>query len=79
MEELAAMVFNPYVLAYLATIGGVQLDTVNDDRISIPTNTLWGEVLTSANAGARSSLCVMPFHLSPQASRQHRQQAENAI
>jgi small-conductance mechanosensitive channel len=57
----------------------VQLDTVNDDRISIPTNTLWTEVLNSANAGDRSSLCVMQFYLSPQVSQIKRQEAEDAI
>jgi len=57
----------------------VQLDTIDDDRINIPTHTLWSEVLSSANAGARASLCVIPFYLSPHASPQQRQAAEDAL
>ena len=57
----------------------VVLQTPNDDQISIPTHTLWSEVLTSANAGARSSLCVMNFYLAPFVSAEQRQAAEDAI
>ncbi len=57
----------------------VVLKTLNDDRISIPTHTLWGEVLISANAGDRSSLCVMNFYLASFISAEQRQAAEDAI
>lgn len=43
----------------------VSLQTVNDDLVSIPTHTLWGEDLISANAGERSSLVVILFYLAP--------------
>ena len=35
--------------------------------------------MNSANAGARSSLCVIEFYLSPLVKREQRQQAEDAI
>jgi hypothetical protein len=57
----------------------VTLQTPNDDQISIPTATLWSEVLNSANAGERSSLCVLNFYLAPFVSKKQRQAAEDAI
>lgn len=57
----------------------VVLRTFNDDQISIPTHTLWSEILTSANAGNRSSLCVMNFYLASFISAEQRQAAEDAI
>ena len=57
----------------------VVLNTPNDDQISIPTHTLWSEVLTSANAGDRSSLCVMNFYLASFVSAEQRQAAEDVI
>lgn len=57
----------------------VKLQTLNDDLISVPTYTLWSEVLTSANAGERSSLCVMEFYLASFVTAQHRQLAEDTI
>ena len=57
----------------------VVLQTLNDDRISIPTHTLWCEVLTSTNAGDRSSLCVMNFYLASFVDAGQRQKAEDAI
>ena len=57
----------------------VTMKTLNDDLVSIPTNTLWTEVLSSANAGDRASLCVMKFYLAPFVSAEQRQQAEDAI
>lgn len=57
----------------------VTLQTLDDDLVSIPTRELWSEVLVSANAGARSSLCVMPFYLAPFVSKPQRQRAEDTI
>lgn len=57
----------------------VTLQTPNDDLISIPTASLWGETLNSTNAGDRSSLCVMQFYLAPHASPDQRQACEDAI
>lgn len=57
----------------------VMLQTLNDDQISIPTHTLWSEVLNSANAGDRSSLCVMNFYLASFVNAEQRQKAEDAI
>ena len=57
----------------------VKLQTLNDDLISIPTRDLWCEVLSSANAGARSSLCVMTFYLAPFSTQKQRQAAEDTI
>jgi hypothetical protein len=48
------------------------LQTLDDDLVSVPTRELWSEVLVSANAGARSSLCVMPFYLAPFVSKPQR-------
>lgn len=39
----------------------VTLQTADDDQISIPTSSLWSEVLSSANAGEHASLCVLNF------------------
>lgn len=55
------------------------LETADDDKICLPTNTLWGAPLVSANAGDRSSLCVIPFYLSPSVSSEQLQEAEDAI
>ncbi len=57
----------------------VVLQTPNDDQISIPTHSLWTEVLISANGGDRSSLCVMNFYLASFVNAQQRQKAEDAI
>ena len=57
----------------------VRLATSAGDLVSIPTASLWGETLVSANAGDRSSICVMPFFLAPFATRQQQQSAENAL
>jgi hypothetical protein len=57
----------------------VRLQTLDDDLVSIPCDSLWSEVLVSANAGDRSSLCVMNFYLAPFASGPQRQSAEDAI
>ncbi len=57
----------------------VTLQTPNDDQISIPTRSLWGDVLNSANAGERSSLCVMNFYLAPFVTAAQRQVAEDTI
>ena len=57
----------------------VMLQTLNDDLISIPTHTLWSEDLSSANAGDRSSLCVMNFYLASFVDAEQRQKAEDAI
>jgi small-conductance mechanosensitive channel len=57
----------------------VTLQTADDDQISIPTSTLWNEVLSSANGGERSSLCVMNFYLAPFVSASQRQAVEDTI
>lgn len=57
----------------------VKLQTPNDDLVSIPTSGLWSEVLTSANAGARSSLCVMDFFLAPFVTTEELQRSEDTI
>ncbi|NEP15997.1 MAG: mechanosensitive ion channel [Leptolyngbya sp. SIO4C1] len=57
----------------------IVLQTSDDRRVSLPTHTLWTEVLTSANAGARASLCVMQFYLPPSVTPQQRQAAEDVI
>ena len=57
----------------------VMLQTLNDDLISIPTHTLWSEDLSSANAGDRSSLCVMNFYLASFVNAEQRQAAEDVI
>lgn len=55
------------------------LVTVDDDKVCLPTNSLWGESLVSANDGDRSSLCVISFYLSPSVSSEQLQAAEDAI
>lgn len=57
----------------------VVLITPDDDLISIPTHTLWNEVLNSANSGSRSSLCVINFYLASFNSAEQRQAAEDTI
>lgn len=57
----------------------VRLTTPDDDQVSVPTASLWGTPLISANAGDRASLAVMTFHLAPFVSRQQRKGAEDAI
>ncbi len=57
----------------------VRLQTLDDDLVSIPSDSLWTEVLVSANAGDRSSLCVMEFYLAPFATHAQRQLAEDVI
>ena len=57
----------------------VVLQTFSDDQISVPTHTLWSEVVSSANAGHRSSLCVMNFYLASFINAQQRQKAEDAV
>ena len=57
----------------------VTLQTPDDDLINIPTRELWSDVLSSANAGDRASLCVMQFYLAPFATQAQRQGAEDAI
>lgn len=57
----------------------VTLQTPDDDLVSIPTQSLWSEVLISANAGNRASRCVMQYYLAPFASKSQRQAAEDAI
>ncbi len=57
----------------------VTLKTPNDDLINIPTSGLWSDVLTSANAGARSSLCVMDFFLAPFVTQEELQSSEDTI
>lgn len=57
----------------------VTLQTPDEDLINIPSRELWSEVLVSANAGERSSLCVMHFFLAPFVTKQERQQAEDTV
>jgi Mechanosensitive ion channel, beta-domain len=57
----------------------VTLQTPDDDLIDIPTRDLWSDVLVSANAGERASLCVMKFYLAPFVSKAQRQRAEDMI
>ena len=57
----------------------VRIQTLDDDLVSIPSDSLWTEVLVSANAGDRSSLCVMDFYLAPFATHAQRQLAEDVI
>ena len=57
----------------------VQLQTPNDDLISIPTSSLWTEVLSSTNGGDRASLCVINFYLASFVTAQQRQDVEDII
>ncbi len=56
-----------------------QLQTLSDDLISIPSNQLLDEVLSSTNAGARASRCSIPFYLSPANPSAQIQRAEDLI
>ncbi|NQZ12832.1 MAG: mechanosensitive ion channel [Algicola sp.] len=55
------------------------LVTLDDDKICLPTNSLWGSALTSSNDGDRSSLVCIPFYLSPTNSAKKLQEAEDAL
>jgi|GEM_PF-1810733 len=57
----------------------VTLQTPDDGQISIPSGTLWNEVLSSTNAGNRASLCVIRFYVAPFATTAQRQAMEDAI
>ena len=57
----------------------VQLQTPNDDLISVPTASLWSEVLSSTNGGDRSSLCVINFYLASFVTKEQRQVVEDTI
>ncbi|MGB7086955.1 MAG: mechanosensitive ion channel domain-containing protein [Phormidesmis sp.] len=57
----------------------VVLETLKGERVSIPTHSLWNEVMTSVNGGDRASLCEMVFYLSPKATAEQWQAAENII
>lgn len=57
----------------------ITIQTPDDDLVSIPTGGLWSDVLISTNAGERSSLCVMKFHLAPFVTQEERQASEDAI
>lgn len=82
---------NPFQLGDRVTLKGiggkvvgfntffVTLATPNDDLVNIPTASLWNEVLNSANAGERGSLCVMNFYLAPFISAEQRQAAEDRL
>ena len=55
------------------------LVTADDDKVCLPSNSLWGSPLVTANDGERSSLCVIPFYLSSMVSSEQLQQAEDTI
>lgn len=57
----------------------VVLETLKGERVSLPTHCLWNEAITSVNGGNRDSLCEMVFYLSPTATAQQRQAAEDII
>ncbi len=57
----------------------LRINTVDDDLVSIPTASLWGQPSVSANAGDRASLCKMIFHLSSRVTKEQRKQTEDAI
>lgn len=57
----------------------VRLVSADDDQVHIPTATLWGTPLVSANAGDRASLVVMTFHLAPFVTLKKRNETEDAI
>lgn len=57
----------------------VSLVTPDDDLVSVPTYQLWSKPLVSANAGTRTSLCVIDFYLSPEANAEQRKLAEAII
>jgi len=52
------------------------LVTADDDKVCLPSNSLWGSPLVTANDGERSSLCVISFYLPPMVSSEQLQQAE---
>lgn len=55
------------------------LVTLDDDKICLPTNSLWGAELTTANDGERSSLVVISFYLSPTVTYKQLGDTEDAI
>ncbi|MFT4924431.1 MAG: small-conductance mechanosensitive channel, partial [Phenylobacterium sp.] len=55
------------------------LVTLDDDKVCLPTNSLWGADLSNANDGHRCSLVVTKLYLSPVASKAQLQAAEDAI
>ena len=55
------------------------LQTQNDDKISVPTASLWQTPIISVNGSSRSSLCVMNFYLSSRIEKDQRIGAENKI
>lgn len=57
----------------------VKLQTSDDDAIAIPSSSLLGDVLTSANSGERASLCVLPFYFEPVINSDQLQTAEDLI
>lgn len=81
----------PFQVGDRVTIGGqsgkvefigpffVTLVTVDDDLVNVPTASLWDQTLISANAGDKSSLAVMSFHLAPFVSADLRRKTEQNI
>lgn len=81
----------PFQVGDRVTIGGqsgkvefigpffVTLVTVDDDLVNVPTASLWNQTLISANAGDKSSLAVMSFHLAPFVSADLRRKTEQNI
>lgn len=57
----------------------VRIRTLDDDLVSIPTASLWGQPLVSANAGSRASLVVIELFLSPGIDKTKRRQAEDFL
>jgi hypothetical protein len=57
----------------------VSLVTPDDNLVSVPTYQLWSKPLVSANAGKRTSLCVIDFYLSLRADTEQRKKAEAII
>ncbi|MHC4955356.1 MAG: mechanosensitive ion channel domain-containing protein [Planctomycetota bacterium] len=57
----------------------VQLATPDGELVSLPTRALWSEVISSANAGRRSSLCVVEIFLAPGATPTQRKRAEDIV
>ena len=56
-----------------------KIRTPDDNLVSLPTGSLWSEVLSSANAGERASLAVIVVYLAPHATRPEREAAEEAL
>jgi len=81
----------PFQVGDRVTIGGqsgkvefigpffVTLVTVDDDLVNVPTASLWSQTLISANAGDKSSLAVMSFHLAPFVRADLRRKTEQNI